>query len=160
MANLYFAARLLFSLARGGYAPGALGRLSARGMPVPAVLASAGGMIAALVLSGVFKDRLFVFMVGLSTFGALFAWFLILLTHLAFRRFHQRVGRAYLRLGPRGPWASLAGLLGVFAVLASTWWVPGFRVTLVAGAPWLGFVTVCYFVWSKMKRAPEAGEER
>lgn len=149
VANLYFGARLAFSLARGGYLPAILGRLSGKGMPVIAVLASAGGMAAALVLSEYFKDSLFVFMIGLSTFGALFAWIITLITHLAFRRFHKRIGKSYLQLGPSGPWASLLGLGGVLAVLASTWWVPGFRITLQAGAPWLAFITVCYFVWRR-----------
>jgi L-asparagine transporter-like permease len=158
VANLYFAARLAFSLARGGYLPAALGRLSGKNMPVVAVLASAGGMAAALVLSEYFKDSLFVFMIGLSTFGALFAWLMTLLTHLAFRRFHQRHARPYLQLGPPGPWASLIGLGGVLAVLVSTWWVPGFRITLLAGGPWLAFITVCYFVWRRTRpRMPVRG---
>jgi AAT family amino acid transporter len=151
VANLYFAARLAFSLARGGYLPLALGRLSGKNMPVVAVLASAGGMAAALVLSRYFKDSLFVFMIGLSSFGALFAWLMTLLTHLAFRRFHHRQGKPYLQLGPPGPWASLIGLGGVLAVLISTWWVPGFRITLLAGAPWLAFMTMCYFVWRRVR---------
>jgi AAT family amino acid transporter len=151
VANLYFAARLAFSLARGGYLPAALGRLGGKDMPVVAVLASTGGMVAALVLSEFFKDSLFIFMIGLSTFGALFAWLMTLLTHLAFRRFHQRLARPYLQLGPRGPWASLLGLGGVLAVLVSTWWVPGFRITLLAGLPWLAFTTVCYFVWRRAR---------
>jgi L-asparagine transporter-like permease len=148
---LYFAARLAFSLARGGYVPAVLGRLSGKNMPVMAVLASAGGMVAALLLSEYFKDSLFVFMIGLSTFGALFAWLMTLLTHLAFRRFHKRHSRPYLQFGPPGPWASLIGLGGVLAVLISTWWVPGFRITLRAGAPWLVFITVCYFVWRRAR---------
>jgi AAT family amino acid transporter len=148
VANLYFGARLAFSLARGGYLPAMLGRLSGKGMPVIAVLASAGGMAAALVLSEYFKDSLFVFMVGLSSFGALFAWLMTLLTHLAFRRFHERFGKPYIRFGPSGPWVSLLGFGGVLAVLVSTWWVPGFHVTLLAGLPWLAFITVCYFVWN------------
>jgi len=49
--NLYFGARLLFSLARGGYAPAALGRLSKTGMPTVAVLASSLGMLAAMMLA-------------------------------------------------------------------------------------------------------------
>ncbi|HEV1995511.1 MAG TPA: amino acid permease [Candidatus Acidoferrum sp.] len=151
VANLYFGARLAFSLSRGGYLPAILGRLSRKGMPVIAVLASAGGMAAALVLSEYFKDSLFVFMIGLSTFGALFAWLMTLLTHLAFRRFHKRQARPYLQLGPPGPWASLMGLGGVLAVLVSTWWVPEFRITLLAGIPWLGFITVCYFVWRRAR---------
>ena len=150
VANLYFAARLAFSLARGAYLPAVLGRLSRKNMPAVAVLASAGGMAVALVLSKYYEDSLFVYMIGLSSFGALFAWLMTLLTHLAFRRFHKRQGRPYLQLGPPGPWASLLGLGGVIAVLVSTWWVPGFRITLVAGVPWLAFITVCYFVWRRV----------
>ena len=116
-------------------------------------------MAAALVLSERFKDSLFVFMVGLSTFGALFAWLMTLLTHLAFRRFHRRNARPYLRLGPPGPWASLIGFAGVLAVLLSTWWVPGFRITLLAGVPWLLFITVCYFVWRRTRPEARAGGE-
>jgi L-asparagine transporter-like permease len=149
IANLYFAARLAFSLSRGGYLPSGLGRLSKNGMPVVAVLVSGCGMVAALLLSHYFQESLFVFMIGLSTFGALFAWLMTLLTHLAFRRFHQRQGRPYLQLGPPGPWASLAGFSAVLAVLLSTWWVPGFRITLLAGLPWLAVLTVCYLVWTK-----------
>jgi L-asparagine transporter-like permease len=161
VANLYFGARLAFSLSRGGYLPAILGRLSRKGMPVVAVLTSAGGMAAALVLSEHFKDSLFVFMVGLSTFGALFAWLMTLLTHLAFRRFHKQHASPYLRLGPPGPWASLAGLAGVLAVLVSTWWVPGFRITLMAGIPWLASITIGYWIWSRVKRrVPTAGDEQ
>jgi L-asparagine transporter-like permease len=161
VANLYFGARLAFSLARGGYLPAILGRLSRKGMPVVAVLASAGGMAAALVLSKYYEDSLFAYMIALSTFGALFAWLITLLTHLAFRRFHKQQGRPYLQLGPPGPWASLIGLGGVSAVLVSTWWVPRFRITLLAGAPWLAFITVCYFIWRRRRsRLPVQGETR
>ena len=153
VANLYFAARLAFSLARGSYLPSALGRLSGKGMPVNAVLASAGGMVAALGLSEYFKESLFVFMIGLSTFGALFAWLMTLLTHLAFRRFHKRHDIPYLRLGPPGPWASFLGLAAVLAVLISTWWVPGFRITLLAGVPWLAALSLGYGIWSQTDRA-------
>jgi len=161
VANLYFAVRLAFSLARGGYLPAAMGRLSSKGMPVVAVLVSGCGIAAALFLPHYFQGSIFVFMVGLSSFGALFAWLMTLLTHLAFRRFHKRHARPYLQLGPPGSWASLAGLAAVVAVLISTWWVPGFRITLLAGMPWLAVLTVCYFVWRRVRsRRPASGESQ
>ena len=120
VANLYFAARLAFSLARGGYLPAILGRLSSNDMPVVAVVVSGAGMVAALVLSQYFKESLFVFMVGLSTFGALFAWLMTLLTHIAFRRFHRRLDKPFLQLGPPGLWVSVTGFAAVFAVMLST----------------------------------------
>src|SRR5437870_7505483 len=99
-------------------------------MPIVAVLVSGAGMVPAMVLSKFFPDSLFVSMIAVSTFGALFAWLMTLVTHLAFRRHHHRQARPYLRFGPAGPWASLAGLLAVLAVMLSTWWVPGFRIML------------------------------
>ena len=159
VANLYFTARLAFSLSRGCYLPAALGRLSKKDMPMIAVLASGGGMVAAMFLSRYFQDSLFVFMIGLSTFGALFAWLMTLLTHLAFRRHHQRHAKPYLQLGPAGPWASLAGLAGVLAVLLSTWWVPGFRITLLAGVPWLVLLSAGYLLWSRSGRRRTAETE-
>jgi len=70
-----------------------------------------------------------------------------------------REARPYLRFGPAGPWASLAGLLAVLAVMLSTWWVPGFRIMLGAGVPWLALLTVCYFVWRRnYPRTPGLGE--
>jgi L-asparagine transporter-like permease len=98
-------------------------------------------------------------MIAVSTFGALFAWLMTLLTHLAFRRYHQRRAKPYLQLGPAGPWASVAGLVAVLAVMLSTWWVPDFRIMLRVGVPWLVILTVCYFVWrGSDPRTSDAGE--
>ena len=154
--NLYFGGRLLFSLARGGYAPAALGRLNKRGMPLAAVLGSSTGMVAALVLSYYFADTAFVFMIGVAFFGGPFAWIIILLTHLAFRRKVAQEKRAILRFAPPGPWSSLFGLIALLGVLLSTWWVPNFRITLLAGPPWLLFITLCYLATKKSTRQDES----
>jgi amino acid transporter, AAT family len=147
--NVYFTSRLLFSLARGGYAPSGLGRLNKRGMPVAAVLVSSVGMVAALVLSQLFKNTAFVFMIGVAFFGGPFIWIMILATHLAFRRATAREKRDILRFAPRGPWSSLFGLIALIGVLISTWWVPSFHIALLAGPPWLIFITLCYLVWRR-----------
>jgi AAT family amino acid transporter len=158
LCNLYFTARMLFSLARGGYAPAALGRLSKRGMPVAAVLASGVGMLAAVLISHWFESTAFVFMIGLAFFGGPFLWIMILVTHLAFRRANFRAARPILRFAPPGPWSSLFGLVCLIGVLISTWWVPGFRITLLCGPPWLLFISLCYLVWSRARsHRPVAG---
>jgi L-asparagine transporter-like permease len=152
MCNLYFTARLLFSLARGGYAPASLGKLNKRGMPVAAVMASGIGLVVALLLSRFLESAAFVFMIGVAFFGGPFIWIMILVTHLAFRRANDRAGKKVLRFAPAGPWSSLFGLAALSAVLISTWWVPGFRITMVAGPVWLILITVCYSIWSRMAR--------
>jgi L-asparagine transporter-like permease len=159
MCNLYFTSRLLFSLARGGYAPAALGRLSKQGMPVLAVLASSAGMAVAVFLSHYFEATAFLFMIGLAFFGGPFIWIMILITHLAFRKANARAGKPILRFAPPGPWSSLFGLAALSGVLVSTWWVPGFRVTLRAGPRWLAFITLCYLGWRKTRSRKSGGGE-
>ena len=151
LCNLYFTARMLFSLARGGYAPAQLGVLNKRGMPVVAVLVSGIGMLAAVLLSHWFESTAFVFMIGLAFFGGPFLWIMILVTHLAFRRENSRAGKPFLRFAPAGPWSSLFGLVCLIGVLISTWWVPGFRITLLSGPPWLVFISLCYLVWRRAR---------
>lgn len=156
--NLYLTARMLFSLARGGYAPAALGRLSKRGTPVMALLASSVGMVAALCLERRYSGTAYVYMLGSAFFGGIFVWLMIFVTHLMFRRRNARSGQVPVRFGPRGPWASLFGVTALGAVLVSTWWVPGLRITLTAGLPWLLLITLCYFVWRKTHSGnPDAG---
>jgi L-asparagine transporter-like permease len=149
MCNLYFTARMLFSLSRGGYAPAFLGRLNRRGMPVAAVMASGIGLVAALVLSHYYEKSAFVFMIGVAFFGGPFAWLITLLTHLAFRRRARRTGTTFVRFAPKGAWSSLAGLVALVVVLISTWWIPSFQITLRAGPIWLAFLTLCYFGWRR-----------
>jgi amino acid transporter, AAT family len=147
LCNLYFTARMLFSLSRGNYAPATLGKLSKRGMPVAAVLASSLGMVAAIVLNWKFKDTAFLFLIGVAFFGGPFIWIMILVTHLAFRRRMEQLKKEFVRFAPRGYWSSVVGLVALLAVLGSTWWVPNFHVSLLAGPPWLAFLTLCYFIW-------------
>jgi len=153
--NVYFTSRMLFSLSRGGYAPAALGKLNKRGMPVAAVLVSSVGMFAALILSQLFKNTAFIFMIGVAFFGGPFIWIMILATHLAFRRATSRANRQIVRFAPPGPWSSLFGLAALLGVLVSTWWVPSFHVTLLAGPPWLAFITLCYLIWRKTHPSPK-----
>lgn len=149
--DLYLTARMLFSLARGGYAPESLGRLSKRGVPVAALLASSVGMLAALFLEHWFQATAYVYMLGAAFFGGLFVWLMIFVTHLAFRARSSKWPQPPLRFAPPGPWTSLFGIGALGGVLISTWWVPGLRITLTAGLPWLLFISLCYFGWRQAR---------
>ena len=151
--NLYLTARMLFSLARGGYAPAPLGRLSKRGSPVIALLASSVGMVAALFLEHWFQGTAYLYMLGTAFFGGIFVWLMIFLTHLVFRRQTRKWPHPPRRFAPPGPWSSLFGFTALTAVLLSTWWVPGLRITLTAGFPWLLFISLCYAIWSRSSRS-------
>jgi amino acid transporter, AAT family len=156
--NLYLTARMLFSLSRGGYAPAVLGKVSRRGTPVAALLVSSAGMCAALFVHHRYPDSAYVYMLGSAFLGGIFVWQMIFVTHLVFRRRTASWPHPPRRFAPRGPWSSLLGLIALTAVLISTWWVPGLRITLEAGVPWLAFISLCYWLWRKAqscKTVPE-----
>jgi amino acid transporter, AAT family len=147
--DLYLCARMIFSLARGGYAPASLGRLSRRGTPVAALLVSSGGMVLALLLELRYRETAYVHMLGAAFFGGLFVWIMIFITHFVFRR--RYAGPPLSFRAPGYPWVSTVGLAVLIGVTVSTWWVPGMRITLEAGLPWLAFITACYVGWARLR---------
>ncbi len=150
--NLYLNARMMFSLARSGYAPERFGRVSARGTPLEALLASAAGMFFATVVAFFFPHSAYVILFGISLFGGLFAWIMIFVTHLYFRPRWRTQEAPATRLPakmPGYPYTSLLGLALMLAILLTTWWVEGMRNTLRAGLPWLAFVSAVYPIWAR-----------
>jgi L-asparagine transporter-like permease len=132
-ANIYLIARTLFSLARGGFVSPALGAVTEREAPVNALLVSAIGLGAAVVVRALWPDSAYLWFFGVALFGGLFVWLMIFVTHIAFR-----AGGV--------PMGSVVGALTVGAILVSTWFVPDLRSTLLAGGPWLVLLGIGYRV--------------
>jgi L-asparagine transporter-like permease len=142
-ANLYLIARTLFSLARAGFVPPALGAVTGQGTPVNALLVSGIGLAAAVVVRAFWPDSAYVWFFGVALFGALFVWLMIFVTHIAF------CAAAGGGQGKKLPLGSYAGATLVAAILLSTWWVPGLGSTLIAGGPWLLLLAIGYRLSAK-----------
>jgi amino acid transporter, AAT family len=150
--NLYLTARMLFSLARGGYAPAAWGRVSARGVPLVALLVSAAGLVVALGVALIYPETAYVYLFGIALFGGLFVWLMIFVTHLYFRREWDRLGRPRLPVRMIGyPYTSILGALAIVAILVTTWFVDDMRPALEAGLPWLVIISVVYLVVARRR---------
>ncbi|MBV8206491.1 MAG: amino acid permease [Acidobacteria bacterium] len=127
---LYLSTRMLFSLARGDYAPAALGKLSARGVPYRALLVASAGMFIAILLSAWVPQEVFLFMYGAAVTGMYLIWAVVLAAHLRFRRSagsRSASVKMRLRLFPASNLFAIAILLGV---VASTFYVRGLRYSL------------------------------
>ncbi|MGZ4838336.1 MAG: amino acid permease [Terriglobales bacterium] len=146
--NFYLVTRMMFSLARGGYAPAIFGRVSTQGTPVNALLISTFGLALATAMAALYPRTAYVYMFGIALFGGLFIWLMIFITHLPFRRKWEASGRPPLPVRMPGyPITTILGAAFIVAILATTWWVEGMRVTLLAGVPWLAFISLCYMAW-------------
>lgn len=149
---LYLATRMIFSLARGGYAPAFMGGVSRHGAPIPALMTSALGLAVATVVAFLFPGSAYVYMFGIALFGGLFVWLMIFITHLFFRRkWEAQGGRALPVRMPLFPVTTVVGALAVLAIIVSTWWVEGMRPTMESGIPWLLVLTVLYALSRRRK---------
>ncbi|MFD1214093.1 amino acid permease, partial [Arthrobacter sp. GCM10027362] len=85
-SGLYTASRMLFSLSTRGDAPRAWSRISGRGVPATAVLASTVVGFITVGLNYIAPDTVFLFLVNTSGAIALFVWLVIAFSQLILRR--------------------------------------------------------------------------
>jgi len=143
-SQLYITTRMMFSLSRAGEAPRRFGMLSARGVPLQALLLSSIGVAVAAVLSVVAPRSAFTLMVSISSFGAMFTWTMIFVTHYCFRRARRGEPRAeFQMLG--FPFTTMLGATLMVAVLVTTAFTAAFRWTLVFGLPFIALLCVAYW---------------
>jgi L-asparagine transporter-like permease len=149
--NIYLCSRMLFSLSRGRYAPAFLGRLSANGTPVAAILLSGGSILVAAAVS-VVTPLAYNYLFGVALFGAIVVWMIILASHIGFRRRH-RVEDLPVRM-PLFPYMQVAGLTLLAAILITMGLDTEFwNISWIVGVPWLLLISAAYFFWKRSNSA-------
>jgi len=154
-AALYVASRMLFSLARSGWAPEIFGRLNKAGAPELALLGSSYGILVALVLEKWAPADAFVSILGAALVGMLLSWLVSLAAHVNFRRRLSPAQVAALPLrSPMGAWGSALGFVLVIAAILES----GLRshLTLISGAIYIVGLSVVYWFLRKARTARPA----
>ena len=145
-ASLYVTSRMLFSLARSGYAPARLGGLNQHGVPMPALLTSMLGIVGAIFVRLRAPEHAYLYIINVALVGGMIAWLVSLLAHVRFRR---NVPAQQLReLGLRSPFGSFGSIIGfvaVVAAIAGTWWVQQSSVAARSAGIYLFFLTAAYW---------------
>jgi L-asparagine transporter-like permease len=150
-AALYVSSRMLFSLARSGWAPVRLGRLNSVGSPRLALLVSSFGIMVALVLEKWAPGNAFVYILRAAFFGMILSWVVSLAAHVVFRRRMTPEEVAHLPMrSPLGSFGSAIGLVVVVATIAKGWWDS--PINLVSGTLYLVVLSIAYY-FLKAQRA-------
>jgi L-asparagine transporter-like permease len=143
--NLYLATRMLFSLGRGGYAPGWMGKVSSNGVPHRALLASTAGIIAAILLAIFAPKNAFLMLYGTAVAGMLFVWLVILTTHLRFRKAITKDRLLTLPMRLRAhPFFTIVGIVLLLAISVTTFFVEGLQWSVPAFAVFLVLISILY----------------
>jgi amino acid transporter, AAT family len=151
-ATLYVASRMIFSLARTGWAPARFGRLNHEGSPQYAVLLSSFGILFALALALWAPQNAFRYIVGAAFTGMILSWLVSLAAHISFRDRRSPEDLAALPLrSPLGKWGSIAGFAMVTIALIQTWLYP--LVNLWSGLACLAVLILSYAVAKRHRNA-------
>jgi len=144
-SNLYLTTRMLFSLARSGYAPRWLSSVSATGVPLRAVAVASGGMAVAILLAIYAPGDAFLALFGTAVAGMLFIWIVILFTYLRFRAAMSpaQVARLPIRL-PAHRAAAIFGIVSLTAITVTTFFVDGMQYTVPSFLPFLAVISILY----------------
>lgn len=155
--NLYLTGRMLFSLSRSGFAPKVFGQLTNQGSPRNAILVSTIGLFAAAAITHFYPGSAYMSLFGISIFGGITVWIMILVTLLFFRkkRLAQGLPVGTLHM-PAYPWLAIIGIVVLIAILFSCFF-SGLSIAWYAGVPWLIFISAAYMLTRK-KNGPSAVE--
>ena len=149
--NLYLCSRMLFSLARGGYAPAVLGTLGRHGTPVVATVVSGICILLAASVSRL-TPLAFNYLFGIALFGGLSVWLFILVSHLRFRkRFAAASLPVRMSLVPGLQIVAIALLLAVLLTMAvaGEFWTAAW----IVGVPWFVLISLAYLWWKRRPRS-------
>jgi AAT family amino acid transporter len=157
--NLYTTTRMLYSLARSGYIPNWVQKLSGNGVPRRALGLSSAGMAAAILLAIYAPGKAFLTLYGVAVAGMFFVWIVILITHIAFRRALGPARIAALPMRLRFyPYSTILGIVALLAIATSTFFVDGLQYTVPTFVPFLAIVSIGYWLARRRKTAaPSVG---
>ncbi len=155
--NLYLSTRMLYSLGQEGYVPRWMGKVSRNGVPHRALLASTGGIIAAILLAIFAPKNAFLMLYGAAVAGMLFVWLVILGTHLRFRKAltRERLLRLPMRLRAH-PLFTLAGIVFIVAIAVTTFFVDGLQWSVPAFS---GFLLLISLLYLRIRRQETSGAQ-
>jgi L-asparagine transporter-like permease len=145
-AMLYVSSRMMFSLARSGYAPRRLGELNRQGVPLRALMVSMLGIVAAILVQ-LGTTNAYLYMINASLVGGMVAWLVSLLAHVRFRQRLSTEQLAQLELrSPLGAAGSITGFIAVIAAVACTWWVQQSSIAAKSALFYVLALSVAYWV--------------
>lgn len=157
--NLYLTTRMAHSLAHDGLAPRIFGAVTRHGVPAAALSISAIGLGIATYLSVRSPNDAYFWLFGISIFGALVVWMLILATLIAFRRVRAREGLppSPLRV-PGVPWVPAITILALVGILLAAFEV-GLSIAWKTGVPFLVLLSIIYWFVARRRGLTGAVEE-
>lgn len=152
-SGIYTTGRMVYNLSIQGSAPKVFGKLNKSSVPRNAILASAACMFIGVVLNYVVPAKVFTYVASIATFAGLFAWFMILLAQMRFRKSLKPDQIKNLKFPTKGypylNYISLAYLVFVFIMMAFN---PDTLIAVILGPIWIVVLIALYYLFGINKK--------
>lgn len=148
---IYSNSRMLFSLASTNAAPSFLSRLSSRKVPVNGILISSGITLIVVALNYFFPGEIFMYLLSVVTCAVIISWFIIVVTHLKFKRHCERVGhptKFHSIAYPFTNYLCMAFMIGVVGMMAT---LEDMRLAVIVMPIWIAIICVGWYYRKSQK---------
>jgi aromatic amino acid transport protein AroP len=136
---------MLLGLAEQGNAPQFLKKVNQRGIPVPALLLSAGVTALCVVINYLMPQSAFEFLMMLVVAALVINWLMISVTHLKFRRAMQQQGVNTRFQSWASPWTNYLTIAFMFFILIVMSMTEGMRIAVMLIPSWLVILCIMYY---------------
>ena len=157
-SGIFSSGRMLYNLSLQGKAPRCFQTLNRHRLPWVGIVFSSGILLLAVALNYVMPAEVFVYVTSVSSFGALWTWFVILRTQQKFRASlsKEEVKNLSYKM-PFAPYSGYIVMLFLAAVVVASGFRDDTRVALYITPIWFAILFVGYELVKKRK--PEEGEK-
>ncbi|MEV5377916.1 MULTISPECIES: amino acid permease [Streptomyces] len=158
-SGMYSTGRMLRDLSLNGQGPKFFGELTKRGLPLRGTTFSAALMLVGVWINYQWPGKAFDYVVSFATISGMWAWIVILVAQLRYRRKADRgeLPPSAFR-APGAPWTSLFALAFIFMVIVMMGIDADARVSLYCAPVWAAIMWVSYLVLKR--RNPQAFERK
>ncbi|PNZ90253.1 amino acid permease [Staphylococcus pettenkoferi] len=160
-SGIFSASRMIFTLAEKGQMPKSFAKVMKNGVPAFAVAAISVGILVGALLNVILPklipgaDNVFVYVYSASILPGMIPWFMILISHLRFRKLHPDQVEGHPFKMPGGAVGTFITIIFFILVLIGMLFNKEQVISLLIGVVFLAFMTAYYFIKGYHKMSEE-----
>ncbi|TWM34983.1 putative transport protein YifK [Bacillus paralicheniformis] len=158
-SGIFSAGRMLYTLGVNGQAPKFFTKISRNGVPLYGTIAVLIGLAIGVVLNYIAPPNIFVYVYSASVLPGMIPWFVILLSHIGFRKAKGAEIDKHPFKMPFAPVTNYLTIGFLLMVLVGMWFNNDTRVSLIVGVIFLAVVAASYYMFGIGKRASADGNK-
>lgn len=151
-SGIFSAGRMLYTLGVNGQAPKFFAKISRNGVPLYGTIAVLIGLAVGVVLNYVAPPKIFVYVYSASVLPGMIPWFIILISHLGFRKAKGAALDKHPFKMPFAPFTNYLTIAFLLMVLVGMWFNDDTRISLIVGVIFLALVVISYYAFGIGKR--------